>query len=307
MQSDPIGRSLVVMEGGCEVLLFGTMGDIGQTVSIDFHRHGIDAVSVDFPQNTFRDEPGYRRELLKAVRRYSPSMIIPIGSQLAMARFKDRLPAGIIVPVESEEKIALLESKVDCSVLAESLGIAQPRIFLSSDVTSDSGSLSSQMQDILSDADFPVIFKRDRSFGGSGVYRPRTREALVRLIGHEPAGRYLVEEYVDGYDCSVDAIRWHGFFAAGCYKALANHGQGPATERKSVQMPMLCNIARHILEHLDYNGVCGMDFRMSQSGVPLFLECNPRFTGGITTQIEAGFDLPFLLYSVAKKGQVVTV
>lgn len=264
------------------MLLFGTMGDIGRTVCEDLQRQSVAAVLVDFPQNTFRDEPGYRRELLKAVRQWNPSMIIPIGSQLALARFRQELPAGITVPVESADKIALLESKVDCCVMAAELGIAQPQIFLSADEISDS--------------DFPVIFKRDKSFGGSGVYRPRSREALRKLMEHEPGGRFLIEKFIDGYDCSVDAFRWHGIFKAGCYKTLANRGQGPATERESIEMPALCDIARLILDHLDYNGICGMDFRIPQSGGPLFLECNPRFTGGITTQIEAGLNLPYLLY-----------
>lgn len=268
------------MECNCDVLLFGTMGDIGRTVCDDLRGHGIAAVLVDFPQNTFRDEPGYRRELLKAVRQWHPAMIIPIGSQLALSRFRHELPDDIIIPVEDAAKIALLESKVDTSALAMRLRIPQPEFFADADS--------------LSDSDFPVIFKRDKSFGGSGVYRPRSREALLKLMVHEPGGRFLIEEYIEGYDCSVDAFRWHDFFAAGCYRSLANRGQGPATERESVENPMLCEFARKILDHLDYNGVCGFDFRISQSGDPYFLECNPRFTGGIATQIAAGLDLPYL-------------
>lgn len=275
------------MENGCDVLLFGTMGDIGRTVCDDLNGHGIAAVLADFPQNTFRDEPGYRRELMKAVCSFRPSMIMPVGSQLALARFRQELPKDIIVPVESADKIALLESKVDSSALAASLGIAQPKIFTETEILS------------LAEDDFPLIFKRDKSFGGSGVYRPRSREALHRLMEHEPGGKYLVEELVEGYDCSVDALRWHGTFVAACYRSLANQGQGPATERVSVEMPMLCDIAHSILDHLDYNGICGLDFRIAHTGEPMFLECNPRFTGGISTQIAAGLDLPYLLYKVS--------
>lgn len=289
----------MLMEG-CKVLLFGTMGDIGRTVCDDLLGHGIDAVLEDFPQNTFRDEPGYRRELLKAIGRWHPSMIIPIGSQLALARFRHTLPDEIIVPVESAEKIALLESKVESSAIATHLGIRQPRVFLIGDGAYDNGSgiFQKEMEELLSDAHFPLIFKRDRSFGGSGVYRPRSREALLKLMAHEPGGRFLIEELIDGYDCSVDAFRWHGTFAAGCYRSLANRGQGPATKRESIEMPVLCDIARRILDHLDYNGICGMDFRISTSGEPYFLECNPRFTGGISTQIANGLDLPVFYYNI---------
>lgn len=273
------------MKSKCDVLLFGTMGDIGRTVYDDLCGHGVAAVLVEFPQNTFRDEPGYRRELRRALQQWEPTMIIPIGSQLAMARFAKDLPADIIVPVESPEKIRLLESKVDTSALATQLGIPQPEIY------------TDPMA--LADADFPVIFKRDKSFGGSGVYRPRNRQALLKLMEHEPGSRFLIEQCVDGYDCSVDAFRWHDSFTAGCYRSLANRGQGPATKRESVEMPLLCDIARRIMDYLDYNGICGMDFRITQSAEPLLLECNPRFTGGLSTQIASGLDLPYMLYGAA--------
>lgn len=270
-----------------DVLLIGSMGDIGGVVASNLRQHDLSVGAVPFPQNTFRDEPGYRRALLKTVDEFRPGFILPIGHPLALARAKDILPEGVTAVVESAEKIALLDSKVDSSALAAGIGIPQPEFYDSAD-------------------DIPpgvrVIFKRDRSFGGSGVYRPRTPEAVRRLMEHEKGGRFLIEELIAGEDYSVDALRWHGTFTAGCYKSISKQGQGPATERKAVQCPEIVAYAKKILDAVDYNGICGMDFRISPDGQAFFLECNPRFTGGIALQIESGLELPWLLYRAAKTG-----
>lgn len=282
------------MEMNHKVLLFGTMGDIGETVLKSLRdTHGINAVLVDFPQNMFHDEPGYRIFLDRAIREHEPDVIIPIGSQLALARFREGvplpknykvLPKNIHTIAESSDKIMLLDSKVRCSALAAQLGIAQPQMLNNADAV-DYDRIEWGR----------VIFKRDSSFGGSGVFRPRTRQALDRLIAQQPGRPFLVEEFIEGYDVSVDAVRFPGFYKAACYRTLARkQGQGPASERMAIDFPELCQTARRILDHIDYNGVCGFDFRISEStGQAYFLECNPRFTGGIGTQIEAGFDIPY--------------
>lgn len=315
----------------CDILLFGTMGDIGPAVKCSLEAQGLKVALVDFPQNTFRDEPGYRRELAKAIALHSPSVIWPIGNQLAMARavaaskMCDRqgcdvasadlmameesvvaskacsgvIPPGIIVPIAGQDTIALLDSKVRVSALAKKLGIPQPRIYTSPEEV----------------ASFPMIFKREHSFGGSGVYRPRSREALDKLIRQE-GGKYLMEEFVEGYDISVDCLRIGSVFKAGCYRCLGKvQGQGPATVREAIDCPEAIGYARKILEHLNYRGVCGFDFRVgairdykskgefvdsgtmdckigNSKGALYFLEANPRFTGGISTQIASGFDIP---------------
>ena len=50
----------------CDVLLAGTMGDIGAMVAESLSAHGLAVMQMDFVQNTPRDEAGYRRTLLHA-------------------------------------------------------------------------------------------------------------------------------------------------------------------------------------------------------------------------------------------------
>jgi len=279
----------------CDILLFGTMGDIGRTLEADLSGHGLTVISVPFPQNTFRDFSGYRRELLKVLESFHPAMIMPVGDALALAMLRPEIPSEIAIPVDSPETIGLLSSKCRTYELARSLGIRQPELCSAADLA----------------AGRRVIFKRDVSFGGSGVHKPRTLAALDNLIAHENGTPFLIEEFIDGQDISVDCIRCGEFFQAGCYVSLGReYTQGPSVERRSVECPEAVAVAAALLGHLDFHGVCGLDFRLgrffdaspaensrlAENDRLYFLECNPRFTGGLATQLASGFDLPYLLY-----------
>jgi len=265
----------------CDALLFGTMGDLGHIAAESLEKHGLNVVLAPFPQNTYRDRPGYERELFRAVQKFSPRVIIPVGHTLAMAQLAGKLSAGVVALVGAPEHIKLLDSKIEVYSLAESLGIPQPRTFSSPDHITQ----------------YPVIFKREESFGGSGVYKPFSREALENLIAHEQGKRFLIEEYIEGEDYSVDCIIDGDDFAFSCYRCISSdQGQGPSTQRECVSFQTLGEYSRRILRHIGYRGVCGLDFRVSPDGTPYFLECNPRLCGGLKTQIEAGFDIPWMLY-----------
>ena len=261
------------------VLLFGTMGDIAETAGNALARSGYEARAIPFPQNLLHDECGYRRELLKAVKTFHPDIILPVGNTVAISRIKASVPGMPAIVAESPEKTELLDSKISSSALAARLGIPQPRMY----------------GDAEEPDHFPVIFKRDVSFAGSGVYRPTTIQALRRIREHFAGKPCLVEEYIDGEDWSVDAIRSEGYFRYGCYRSLENRGQGPSIVREVADNPILGMYARTILDAVDWHGVCGMDFRVDRHGRPFFLECNPRLTGGLETQISAGFDIPSIL------------
>lgn len=297
-----------------DVLLFGTMGRIGEVVRDSLLSHGLGVSLVGFGQNVFRDEPGYRRELVKAVLEYHPDAVMPIGNAVAMSRWATMVRSGVplrpsvcargLEPgweqtlrsvryvVDTEANVSMLDSKLSCFDLAGSLGVLQPgRYHSAADVTDwDS-----------------VIFKRDVSFGGHGVHRPRSQEALANLIAHQSPGEpYLMEQYVEGFDCSLDMVRGRGGAFCSAYRTVASQGCGPSQQREVMDRSLHCvesmrSTAEAMLGHLDYLGVCGFDFRVDARGRAWLLECNPRFTGGIDTQLASGFDIPWLLLCEASE------
>lgn len=271
----------------CDILVYGTMGGIASVAASSLESHGLKVAQVPFPQNIFRDEFGYCRGLQKAVAALHPAMVMPVGCLIAASRVKADLPAGVVLPVDSEDNIRLLDGKVSGSRLAATLGVPQPRIYASPD---DMG----QKQ---------VVFKRNVSFGGHGVHLPWNRKSLDQLIAHQPKGEeYLIEDFVEGEDVSVDCVRLEGYFRASCYRSLKSKGNGPSVQREKADFPRIVEYARRMLDYVGYRGVCGFDFRVDTAGNPFFLECNPRFTGGLESQISWGFDIPFVLWEKCRNG-----
>lgn len=296
------------MEYLCDVLLFGEMGEIGPQVHRLLSLHGIKAILVPFPQNLFNDEPGYRRALCKAILEYRPRFTVPIGHPLAMSRFKALCDSGVplraivnsrsICPeyeeavvqtcfmVENEAKIRLLDSKVELCRLALSLGLPVPRVY-------------NRLEDI--DWTHQIVFKRDISFGGHGVHLPKTPEALNNLIAHQSPGEpYLIQDFIEGEDYSLDIVRSNYGFYFGGYKCVKPKGNGPAVERivlseGNALLERMLQCALPVLEQVGYCGVCGFDFRVTSAGDVFLLEANPRFTGGVAAQAASGFNTPLFL------------
>lgn len=292
-----------------DVLVFGTMGIIGHEICRSLNAHGLDVASVPFLQNVFHDEPGYRRALSNAISSCRPRVVIPVGCQIAMAHFNKLLRQGaeskeilnrrrpdpqleealqhVRLMTETEEKLRILDSKVQSYELAEKLGIRQPLRYNSED-------------DIPANA--RVVFKRDISFGGHGVHIPRNPDALKNLIAHQSPGEpYIIEKFIEGQDYSLDVIRFRDDFHSGGYRCIRPTGNGPAEKREMLEegdkvLEQMRFDAKLILDSIDYQGICGFDFRADDSGTVYLIECNPRFTGGIASQIASGFDIPWILY-----------
>lgn len=281
-----------------KVLLFGAMGDIGPVVHTHLVSRGLDACLVQFAQNTLRDEAGYRRELTRTIETIDGRriLILPIGCPTALARMRDELMgcySNVVPIVENAAKVELLDSKLRSYEYFLRLGITVPQRYLSADDVPDG---------------VQTVFKRDSSFASHGVRMPSDTQSLRNLTTHHGDGQYLIQERIKGTEYSVDAIRFSdGRCVCGTYKVEKAPCRYEAVDhvticnptnslrRTPVTMPALEAVARTVLESLDYNGVCGFDFIVRDDNIPYLLEANPRFTGGIATQIASGFDIPMLL------------
>lgn len=141
---------------------------------------------------------------------------------------------------------------------------------------------------------YPVVFKRPLGQGGDSVYFPKNRRALENLLKTE--SHPVVQEYIEGENVCVDTLRCpDGGFYAAAYRVLEPKGKGVSTLRAPADEPELSAICGKMLEHIDYYGICGFDFRRSITGETYFLEANPRFSGGLETTLASGLDLPWLL------------
>lgn len=253
---------------------------VGRQIKRSLERHDLKVGGIEHVRKL--NERDFIKEIRNKAQNCGAKMIIPVFYPEVLARHRDEFP-GIIVPVDSAQKIELLDNKVTACAIAEKLGIRQPVRY----------------EDADSVEKYPVVFKRSSGHGGDSVYFPKFRKALENLVSTSRPGTYLITEEIDGDDVCVDAIRWEGFFFAAAYRVILPKAKGISVLRESIDAPELVAAAGKMLEEVDYCGVCGFDFRLSPDGKAYFLECNPRFSGGLCSQTASGFDMPWILWQLS--------
>ena len=239
----------------------------------------------------FEQESEFIECLKEKVAALSPQMLIPTHDEsLVIMRHRDEFPSDLLIPYMDAEALANHSDKAWTTARAAECGVPVPAVYQSADEV----------------AEYPCVFKTVIGNSAKTVFFPKDRAELDSLMEKFAGVKTLIEEKVGGTDYSVDCVRWDGFFQASTYRALVTKtdGGGTSTQREIVSVPELEQYARMLLDHTGYKGVCGLDFRYDPStGRAAFIEVNARFTGGLATQVAAGFDIPWILYSLAKYGK----
>jgi len=228
--------------------------------------------------------------LLEKVDELKPKMLLPTHDEgVIIARHRDKFPEWLIIPIEDAHKLLNLSNKKIATSLAEESGVPIPKVY-------------NRVSEVHS---YPVVFKSVIGNSAKEVFFPKSKEELDSLIEKYRDKETLLEEWIDGGDVCVDCLRYGDFFQASVYRALVTKtdGGGTTTQREIIEMPKLIEYAKTFLDYVDYNGVCGLDFRVDPVNNRIaFIEINARFTGGLATPIAAGFDIPTILYCLTTKG-----
>lgn len=248
------------------------------------------AGSFSYP-DPFTQDVAFIECLKQKVTELQPKMLLPTHdeSQVIM-RHREEFPAELIIPYMDEVSLVNLSDKSWATEKAYECGVPVPKVYKS-------------WQDV--DV-FPCVYKTVIGNSAKTVFFPKNEDELSRLVKQFEGEKTLIEEKIGGTDYSVDCVRWDGFFKATTYHALLTktHGGGTTTQREIVAVPELEKYAQMLLDHVGFKGVCGIDFRYDpKTGVAAFIEVNARFTGGLATPVAAGFDIPWVVYSLAMTGR----
>lgn len=239
----------------------------------------------------FEYEDAFIQCLLEKINELKPKVLLPTHDEsVVIMRHRDKFPADLIIPYESEELLLTLANKAKATELAFAEGVPTPKVYES-------------VEDV---DNYPVVFKTVIGNSAKGVYFPKSRDELLKCIENHKNEDTLLEEWIGGTDYSVDCVRWDGFWQSSVYHALVTKtdGGGTTTQRKIVSVPELERYAKMLLDSVDFHGVCGLDFRYdSERGKAAFIEVNARFTGGLATPIAAGFDIPWVVWKLATEGK----
>ncbi len=296
------------MNAQCDVILTYCWNRVGYTILKSLHQKGLKVWAADTSKRNicsmskfctgsftypdpFTEEDAFIQVLKNKVAELRPRVLMPTHDEsVVIMRHRDEFPADLIIPYEGEEKLLLLANKAESTELARKAGIPVPEVYKSIDEVKS----------------YPVVFKTVIGNSAKGVFFPKDREELVKLMDKHKDEETLLEEWIGGTDYSVDCVRWDGFCKTSVYHALVTKtdGGGTTTQREIVNMPQLEAAALKLMDAVDFHGVCGLDFRYdAENNKIAYIETNARFTGGLATPVAAGFDIPWIVYKLATEGK----
>ena len=162
---------------------------------------------------------------------------------------------------------------------------------------------------------YPAFVKLRKSASSVGVKKVNNAEEAVTVLDefvakHKPDDLPLLQQGVPGDDYCATFLFDHGEpRAVMTYHNLRSYPvrSGTGVLRETVQAPAIERIGRDFLAKLNWHGVAEIDFRWDGASDPWLIEVNPRFWGGLTQAVEAGWDYPYLLYRLAVDGKVDTL
>ena len=121
----------------------------------------------------------------------------------------------------------------------------------------------------------------------------------------------LIQQRIEGEGQGVFGLFDHGrpcaLFAHRRIREKPPAG-GVSVLRESIELPKpMTDYAVKLLEYVKWHGVAMVEFKVDQvSKIPRLMEINGRFWGSLQLAIDAGLNIPYLLYQVAS-GQTVAI
>ena len=293
---------------GCDVIVTYCWNRVGYNILRSLSEHGLHVWVADTSKSNicskskfcagafvypdpFTEERAFIDVLLKKVEDLKPKMLLPTHDEsVVIMKHRNEFPAELIIPYTNADLLLNIANKAWATEKASECRVPTPRVY-------------TEQTEVES---FPCVFKTVIGNSAKTVFFPQTADELRDLVRRFKDEETLIEEKIGGTDYSVDCVRWNGFFKSSSYHALVTKtdGGGTTTQREIVDAPELERYAKILLDFVDFNGVCGLDFRWDKENDRIaFIEVNARFTGGLATPMVAGFDIPWVLYSLATTGR----
>lgn len=141
------------------------------------------------------------------------------------------------------------------------------------------------------EVNFPLICKKINGRSSQGLKKIYNVEELTLFLEERDLESYLIQPYIEGDILTVDIVRDRrsGKCVAVPRKELLRTLNGAGTTVKVFTDSKLENLCMGIADKLDVNGCVNFEFIESNSK-KYFLECNPRFSGGVKFTCMSGYD-----------------
>lgn len=261
------------------------------------------------------DATSYAKVLLEILSEQPARVLIPAmeGSIAAIRPFRSCFEErNLALALASEAALEVANDKQRTLDVAQSLGIPAP-------LTVPIGH-ADDARVALAEVGYPAVIKPTRSWVVKGPSATRVvpevaldeREALdcVRRF-HDLGSPVVAQPWVGGRREAVslfyaDRKVWASF-AQVAYRTTPVLG-GVSVVRESIPMPSeLWSSAVGLVDALNLEGYCEVEFRRDLRGLPLLMEINARLSGALEVAVRSGVDFPSLLWRWAAREALTPV
>jgi len=139
---------------------------------------------------------------------------------------------------------------------------------------------------------FPVVCKPYDGRSSQGVEYLHNDEEWQVFIDNNDITKYIVQPYIEGDICTVDVVRQRDGKKAVAIprQELLRTLNGAGTSVYVFRDKVLEELSIKIADRLNIVGCVNFEFIKDKKNNYHFLECNPRFSGGVKFSCIAGYD-----------------
>lgn len=187
---------------------------------------------------------------------------------------------GIILCISCEKAIDICRNKMILNQYLDNRRICKtiPTYFLE----------SVDIQDL----DYPVVVKPFNGRSSQGLHYIENVEMMESFISQNDVCGYIVQPKIIGSILTVDVVRNEVSNKTVCVarKELLRTLNGAGTSVYVFKDNELEEQCKKIANGLSVTGCVNFEFIETEEGEKYFLECNPRFSGGVEFSCLAGYD-----------------
>jgi carbamoyl-phosphate synthase large subunit len=253
----------------------------GKIITADLKTNAPAAFLADTAELAPRiDNPDYVEKLLDICDRYQVKLLIPlIDTELYLLslykqKFSDH---GVTLLMSSVLANEICYSKKKTGAFFLEIGVKTPKIYELSEVE---------------DLNFPLVLKPDTGSSSVGLYYINNRAELEFFFNY--VENAIIQELIIGEEYTIDTlVDFQGNVVSIVPRLRLETRAGEISKGTTVKNPALIAAAKHVVESLPGAiGCVTVQCFLQSDGEIIFIEINPRFSGGYPLSYRAGADFP---------------